>query len=65
MTWHHVAALLLAIALIGLVLYSPQCKDAMPAVSMLASAIIAGVFGHARNSGVHQDGKPKIEGTTP
>ncbi len=65
MTWHHVAALMLAVVLIVAVLYSPGCKDAMPAVSMLASGLIAGVFGHARNQIVHADGKSKGEGSSP
>ncbi len=62
MTWHHVAALTLAVALIVALLYAPGGKDAIQPVSLLASAIIGGVFGHARNQGVHTDGKSKGEG---
>lgn len=62
MTAHHVAALTLAVALIIAVLYSPNCHDALQAVSLIASTIIGGVFGHARNQGALPHGTRESEG---
>ncbi len=66
MTWHHVMALLIAGAMVLGAAHSPNAKDVMPSVLQLATAISAGVFGHAgaqviQRSKLHtkEEGQPK------
>jgi len=48
MTWHHVAALLIAALTVIACGVSEKCgKDSFPAVVQLATVIVAGTFGHA------------------
>lgn len=48
MSWHHVAALLIAAAMVIACGISERCgKDSFPAVVQLATVIVAGAFGHA------------------
>ena len=54
MTWHHVAALLIAALTVIACGVSEKCgKDSFPAVVQLASVIVAGTFGHA-GAGIRQ-----------
>jgi len=47
MTWHHVAALLIAAAMVIACGISERCQTSFPAVVQLATVIVAGAFGHA------------------
>ena len=48
MTWHHVAALMIAALTVIACGVSERCsKDSFPAVVQLATVIVAGTFGHA------------------
>lgn len=47
MTWHHVAALLIAVAMVIACGTSTTCQTSFPAVVQLATVIVAGTFGHA------------------
>ena len=47
MTWHHVAAILLAVLLVGWCVHEPFCKEAIGSVLQLSTGICAGTFGHA------------------
>lgn len=48
MTWHHVAALLIASAMVIACGVSDKCSaNSFPHVVQLATAIVAGAFGHA------------------
>jgi hypothetical protein len=47
MTWHHVAALLIATAMVIACGTSTTCAVSFPAVVQLATVIVAGTFGHA------------------
>jgi hypothetical protein len=47
LTWHHVAALMLAVALVVGAAWSPGAKEILPGVLQLATGIVTGVFGHA------------------
>jgi hypothetical protein len=47
-TWHHVAALLIAAAMVIACGVSERCgKESQAAVIQLATVIVAGAFGHA------------------
>jgi hypothetical protein len=48
MSWHHVAALLIAAAMVIACGVSERCShDSQAAVIQLATVIVAGAFGHA------------------
>lgn len=47
MTWHHVAALLIAATLVALCILTRECTTSLPMVISFALAIAAGTFGHA------------------
>jgi len=48
MTWHHVAALMIAAAMVIACGVSDKCSaNSFPHVVQLATAIVAGAFGHA------------------
>jgi len=48
LTWHHVAALLIAAAMVIACGVSDKCSaNSFPHVVQLATAIVAGAFGHA------------------
>lgn len=47
MTWHHVAALLIAAMMVIVCGVSEKCAPSFPHVISLATAIVAGAFGHA------------------
>jgi hypothetical protein len=47
MTWHHVAALLIAAMIVMACGRSSVCTANMGSVLQLATVIVAGVFGHA------------------
>lgn len=48
MTWHHVAALLIAACMVIACGVSERCShDSQAAVIQLATVIVAGAFGHA------------------
>ena len=54
MSWHHVAALLIAAAMVIACGVSERCGAAsFPAVVQLATVIVAGAFGHA-GAGIRQ-----------
>ena len=60
MTWHHVAALLIAAAMTIACGVSSTCNSAsFPAVVQLATVIVAGAFGHAGASTRARKKKPK------
>lgn len=65
MTWHHVAALLIAAGIVIACGRSSVCSSNMGSVLQLATAIVAGVFGHAGASVIHKSRKAeKEDGTT-
>ena len=47
MTWRHVAAILIAAVMVIACGLSQTCSAAFPHVVSLATAIVAGAFGHA------------------
>jgi len=54
MTWHHVAALMIAAAMVIACGISERCaKESQSAVIQLATVIVAGAFGHA-GAGIRQ-----------
>lgn len=64
MTWHHVAALMLAVVLVAICGHSSVCSQNMGSVLQLATVIVAGVFGHAgsqRSQGVLKHRAPEGE----
>lgn len=58
MTWHHVAALLIAGGIVITCGHSPTCSANMGQVLQLATAIVAGVFGHAGSSAFRRASAP-------
>jgi hypothetical protein len=54
MTWHHVAALLIAAAMTVIVVSSVNASQAIGPVFNLDGIIVAGVFGHAGASRILQ-----------
>ncbi len=65
MTWHHVMALALAVLLVALCGHSTVCSQNMGSVLQLATAIVAGVFGHAGSQSVLQHRKDKAKDPAP
>ena len=61
MTWHHVAALLIAAAMTIACGISQTCAASFPAVVQLATVIVAGAFGHAGGQFMTKKKKPQPE----
>ena len=65
MTWHHVAALLIAAAMVIACGVSERCgAQSFPAVVQLATVIVAGAFGHA-GAGMRQQKRSSDVGDIP